>query len=111
MVYAMVGRDMREPSQEDITYPVQRNFGGYFGDFKPAEVFLSAVYPDVNTRLFKPARELVMEAVKQEGEETRYILLLTKNNAALTIIQEQVGGGSLKRQCHENIVLTETVGV
>ena len=102
---------MREPSQEDITYAVQRNFGGYFGDFKPAEVFLSAVYPDVNTRLFKPARELVMEAVRQEGRETRYILLLTKNNAALTIIQEQVGGGSLKRQCHENIVLTETVGV
>ena len=90
MVYATVGTHKREPSQEDITYAVQRNFGGYFGDFKPAQVFLSAVYPAVNTKLFKPARELVMEAVRQEGGETRYILLLTKNNAALTIIQEQV---------------------
>ncbi len=89
MVYKMVGRNGREPSREDITYAVQRNFGGYFGNFRPTEVFLSAVYPGVTEEAFRPAKELVMEAIRQEGE-TRYILLLTKNNAALTIIQEQV---------------------
>ncbi len=90
MVYAMVERNGREPSREDITYVVQRNFGGYFGDFRPTQVFLSAVYQDVTEKAFKPAKALVMDAVRQE-EETRYILLLTKNNAALSIIQEQVG--------------------
>ena len=34
-------------------------------------------------------KALITEAIKQKGE-TRYILLLTKNNAALNIIQEQV---------------------
>jgi hypothetical protein len=38
-----------------------------------------------------PPKALITEAIKQEGE-TRYILLLTKNNAALSIIQEQVLG-------------------
>jgi hypothetical protein len=90
MVYAMVEKNRREPSREDITYAVQRNFGGYFGDFRPTEVFLSAIYRDVTEEAFKPAKELVMEAVRQE-DEMRYILLLTKNNAALSIIQEQVG--------------------
>jgi hypothetical protein len=34
----------------------------------------------------------VTQAIRQVGE-TRYILLLTKNNAALNIIQEQVCAG------------------
>jgi len=90
MVYAMVGKNGREPTREDITYAVQRNFGGFFGDFQPTKVFLSTVYRDVSEEALKPAKALVMDAVRQE-EETRYILLLTKNNAALSIIQEQVG--------------------
>ena len=90
MVYAMVEKNRREPSREDITYAVQRNFGGYFGHFRPTKVFLSAIYGDVTEEDLKPAKALVMEAVRQE-EEMRYILLLTKNNVALSIIQEQVG--------------------
>ncbi len=89
MVCAMVVSEKKEPTREQITYAVQRNFGGYFEEFRPTEVFLDAVYPDANEQMLMPAKELVMEAIKQEGE-TRYILLLTKNNAALSIIQEQV---------------------
>jgi hypothetical protein len=91
MVYAMVERNGREPSREDITYAVQRNFGGYFGELRPTQVFLSAIYQDITEEALKPAKALVMEALRQK-EETRYILLLTKNNAALSIIQDQVGG-------------------
>ena len=89
MVYAQVQDRQLEPNQMDITYAVQRNFGGYFGDFKPANVFLSAIYPAIDERHFLPPKALITQAIKQEGE-TRYILLLTKNNAALSIIQEQV---------------------
>jgi hypothetical protein len=89
MVYAAVCKNRSVPTREDITYAVQRNFGGSFGNFKPASVFLKTVYPDADEREFTPPKELVSDAVRQEGE-TRYILLLTKNNAALNIIQEQV---------------------
>jgi hypothetical protein len=89
MVCAQVHHNQCEPNEADIVHAVQRNFGGYFGNFKPAEVFLKSVYPNVDKDQFLPPKDLIVEAIKQEGE-TRYILLLTKNNAALNIIQEQV---------------------
>ena len=89
MVNAIVRQKQTEPTCEDVTYAVQRNFGGFFGDFKPAHVFLSTIYPTIDEQTFMPPKALITEAIKQEGE-TRYILLLTKNNAALNIIQEQV---------------------
>jgi hypothetical protein len=90
MVFAWVIEHKTEPTREVITHAVQRNFGGCFGDFRPTDVFLSTIYPSVDETMLMPARELVMEAIRQEGGDTRYILLLTKNNAALSIIQEQV---------------------
>ena len=89
MVNAKVARTGRVPEQLDIVYAVQRNFGGYFGDFKPANVFLRSIYPNVVEDHFMPPKSLIAEAIRQEGE-TRYVLLLTKNNAALNIVQEQV---------------------
>ena len=89
MVCVQVHQNQSEPKEADIIHAVQRNFGGYFGDFKPAEDFLKSVYPNMNKDLFLPPKDLIIEAIKQEGE-TRYIMLLTKNNAALNIIQEQV---------------------
>jgi hypothetical protein len=97
MVYAQVRIKQEMPSREDITYAVQRNFGGYFGDFKPANVFLTSIFPNVNEKQFMPPKELITKAIKQEGE-TRYILLLTKNNAALNIIQEQVINSHIKQR-------------
>ena len=89
MIYAGVQRTKRQPELSDIVHAVQRNFGGYFGDFIPTNVFLSSVYPNVTTDHFVPPKALITEAIRQK-DETRYILLLTKNNAALNIIQEQV---------------------
>ena len=89
MVCAQVHLEGTGSKQANIVHAVQRNFGGYFGNFKPAEVFLKTIFPGMNNDLFLPPKDLIIEAIKQEGE-TRYIMLLTKNNAALNIIQEQV---------------------
>jgi len=35
------------------------------------------------------SKDLILSAIRGDTEESRYILLLTKNNAALRIIQEQ----------------------
>ena len=101
MVFAQVFDRQSAPSPMDITKAVQRNFGGYFGDFKPASVFLSIVFPDFDERHFLPPKALITEAIRQEGE-TRYILLLTKNNAALSIIQEQVHAFHFMLNCPGN---------
>ena len=89
MVRAQVHLEGTGAKDSNIIHAVQRNFGGYFGDFKPTEVFLKAVFPYLSKDLCLPPKDLIIEAIKQEGE-TRYIMLLTKNNAALNIIQEQV---------------------
>lgn len=89
MVHRQVSESGTEPTRDNIVQAVIRNFGISFGDFKAAEVFLTSVYPDLNPEMIKPSKELVMEAIRQK-EESRYILLLTTNNAALNIIQEQV---------------------
>ena len=75
MVYATVCQTLEPPTKEEMTFAVQRNFGGYFGDFKPTNVFLTTIFSDASEDMFKPAKELVTHAIKQEGE-TRYILLL-----------------------------------
>jgi len=89
MILAKVILNQEEPTQEDIVHAVQRNFGGYFGDFKPANFFLQTIFENEDKIELMPSKALITEAIKQE-DMTRYILLLTKNNAALNIIQEQV---------------------
>ena len=89
MVCAQFHLEGNGSKDANIIHAVQRNFGGYFGNFKPAEVFLKTIFPHLNKDLLLPAKDLIVEAIKQEGE-TRYILLLTQNNAALNIIQDQV---------------------
>jgi hypothetical protein len=89
MVSAKVAETQKEPEWPDIVYAVQRYFGGYFGKFQPANVFLKSVYPNIDEAHFMPPQSLIKEAIRQKGE-TRYILLLTKNNAALNIVQEKV---------------------
>jgi hypothetical protein len=59
MVYATVCLNSKEPSKEDVVYAVQRNFGGYFGDFDPTAVFLTAIYPGLDQRQFTVAKDLV----------------------------------------------------
>ena len=65
---------------------VQRNFGGYFGQLQPAQEFLSQLQDAEITHLdLISSQKLILKAleVPENPTETRYLLLLTKNNAAL----------------------------
>ncbi len=89
MVLAIVVETEREPAREELVRAVQRNFGGYFGDFDPAVEFLKKIRLDVEDEELVPPKELILDAIVNEKSGLRYILLLTKNNAALRIIEEQ----------------------
>lgn len=77
----------------DVEYCVRRNFGGFFEDFHPAHVFLqnlSTLHRGAKDK--EVTQNLVLEkCIKEIGEknarESRYLLLLTKNKAALQILQ------------------------
>ena len=75
----------------DIVECVQRNFGGFFDDFQPDVKFLTCMNPGFNRNDLKPPQELILKALSppKTPTETRFILLLTKNNAALNIIEQQ----------------------
>ena len=67
---------------------VRRNFGGYFGDFHPATVFLSkvkSIQQKSQDNYHLSQKELLEKAL--EAKNNRYLLILTKNNAALKILQ------------------------
>ena len=115
MLSAMVKVTPEKPSYRSVELCVKRNFGGniihsskyniflssnvhsgYFGDFYPAEVFLRKMKSmQRSSRSFSVSeKELIEEALEarekfsERGtEESRYMLLLTKNNAALRILQ------------------------
>ena len=72
-----------------IETSVRRNFGGYFGNFRPASVFLSRMkslqQSSQDDHYHLTAKELLCSALK--AENNRYLLILTKNNAALKVLQ------------------------
>ena len=64
--------------------------GGYFGDFYPAQVFLGKFKAIKRTSTDHSIQEkdLIKQALASHTKkDTRYVLLLTKNNAALSILQ------------------------
>ena len=89
MVHSYIEQEMLEPDWTQVTYAVQRNFGGFFGSFKPTEVFLKTIYPNIKESSLVPTKTLLTDVLTLKGD-SRYVLLLTKNNAALNIIQDQV---------------------
>ncbi len=92
MLFTHVLKTKEVPSPEDQIRTVQRNFGGYFGDLKPAFEFLKTMFPETTEKDLIPSMELILDALKtpENPTETRYILLLTKNNTALKILQEHI---------------------
>ena len=67
----------------------RRNFGGYFGAFHPASTFLSRMksiqQSSQDDHHHLSAKELLCSAL--QAENNRYLLILTKNNAALKVLQ------------------------
>ncbi len=87
MVFRQAVKTGQAPDELDQVRAVQRNFGGYYGDFKPVDVFLKAANVNDWENHLVPRMKLIREAFKS-GIENRYLLLLTRNNIALRIIQE-----------------------
>ena len=67
---------------------VRRNFGGYFAKFHPATVFLSKVksIQQKSQEDYHMSQKVLLEEAL-EAKNNRYLLILTKNNAALKILQ------------------------
>ena len=78
----------RKPTLRELQLAVQRNFGGYIEDFDPAEEFLNRINKPLDPETRVTSKSLITEAISKNNVETRYILLLTKNNVALRILQE-----------------------
>ena len=83
-------------NRASIEMSVRRNFGGDFGDFHPAKVFLKEIkcIPDDSEGSYHHnEKELLEEALRprkkkeKKEQDNRYLLLATKNNAALRILQ------------------------
>ena len=110
MLYRICVENGASPTPDELKETIQRNFGGYFGDFKPALQFIKSFNPDFIENNLIPAKgnlkmfcivftiiyalvlstELILKslAFSDNPTETRYLLLLTKNKIALRIIDE-----------------------
>ena len=84
----------------NVEIRVKRNLRGYLGDFHPAEAFLDQYKSKQKTSrdISVSEKELIEEALSAREqpkqnikEECHYVLLLTKNNAALCILQMMAG--------------------
>ena len=102
MVFLWAVRDGMRPSELDQIRAVQRNFSGYCrNDFQPIKVFLEAAFGESRQYHLAPKMDLIWDALQSNSScaiENRYLLLLTKNNIALRIIQES---GLLKEDSYQ----------
>ena len=79
------------PSFADIEYIIRRNFGGYFENFVPADVFMKEFKMISRTDEVEFSYPGLIQSCLKEynahSYQSRYILFLTKNQAALQILQ------------------------
>lgn len=90
MLFAAVKSTQQEPSGEQLVETILRNFSGQPESFDPV-IFFQEVLKDV-TEFPRPRTLQMVKKNLDHGtnEESRYLLLLTTNNAALHILQQQV---------------------
>ncbi|XP_072568016.1 E3 ubiquitin-protein ligase rnf213-beta isoform X2 [Paramormyrops kingsleyae] len=90
MIFAVVKESQQEPSDCELAEAILRNFSGQPEDFDPLRYF---------QELFQNLKEIPRPSTLQmvernldcyKKEESRYLLLLTTNNAALPILQQRV---------------------
>ena len=93
MISATALLKKRSLTFSDVEKCVRRNFGGYFGDFHPGDLFLQQLSTlSRSSSDHEVTQKMILEKCllgigDKSAEETRYLLLLTKNKAALQIIQ------------------------
>uniref|UniRef100_UPI0037E7EAB2 E3 ubiquitin-protein ligase rnf213-beta n=1 Tax=Semicossyphus pulcher TaxID=241346 RepID=UPI0037E7EAB2 len=90
MLFAAVKSTQQEPDEEQLVEAILRNFSGQPEVFDPVLFFR-----EVLQNLTEIPRPSTLEMVKKNldhdtNQESRYLLLLTTNNAALHILQQQI---------------------
>lgn len=90
MLFAAVKSTQKEPDGGQLVEAILRNFSGQPEDFDPVIFF-----QEVLQNLTEIPRPSTLEMVKtnldhNSNQESRYLLLLTTNNAALHILQQQI---------------------
>ncbi|XP_026207099.1 E3 ubiquitin-protein ligase rnf213-beta isoform X2 [Anabas testudineus] len=90
MLFAAVKSTQQEPDGGQLVEAILRNFSGQPEGFDPVLFF-----QDVLINLTEVQRPSTLQMVKKNldhdsNQESRYLLLLTTNNAALHILQQQV---------------------
>ncbi|XP_051795751.1 E3 ubiquitin-protein ligase rnf213-beta [Acanthochromis polyacanthus] len=90
MLFAAVKSTQEEPNGDQVVEAILRNFSGQPEGFDPV-VFFQEVLQDL-TEVPRPSTLQMVKKNLDHGtdEESRYLLLLTTNNAALHILQQQV---------------------
>lgn len=90
MLFAVVKSTQKEPDSEQLVEAILRNFSGQPEGFDPV-MFFQEVLNDL-TEIPRPSTLQMVKKNIDHGttEESRYLLLLTTNNAALHILQQQV---------------------
>ncbi|XP_044192717.1 E3 ubiquitin-protein ligase rnf213-beta isoform X2 [Thunnus albacares] len=90
MIFATVKSSQQEPDDGQLVEAILRNFSGQPEDFDPVIFF-----KEVCQNLEEIPRPSTLQMVKKNldhdaNQESRYLLLLTTNNAALHILQQQI---------------------
>uniref|UniRef100_A0A3Q2W9T3 RING-type E3 ubiquitin transferase n=1 Tax=Haplochromis burtoni TaxID=8153 RepID=A0A3Q2W9T3_HAPBU len=90
MLFAAVKTTQREPDGEQMVEAILRNFSGQPEGFDPV-IFFQEILQDLK-EIPRPSTLQMVKKNLDHGttEESRYLLLLTTNNAALHILQQQV---------------------
>ncbi|KAM4843304.1 E3 ubiquitin-protein ligase RNF213 [Thomomys bottae] len=92
MVFATARASARKPSPQSLTHAILRNFSGK--DDVPALDIFTASVPEAVSADKVSTLELIRQNIYRgpEDAESRYLLVLTKNYAALPILQQMLCG-------------------
>lgn len=90
MLFAKVKATQQEPNGEQLVEVIIRNFSGQPDGFDPV-IFFQDVLQDLSEVPRPRTLQMILSNLDYEtNEESRYLLLLTTNNAALHFLQQQV---------------------
>ena len=84
------GVDNQPPKESELINCIRRNFGGYFGNFDPVQTFLDGAGMKNESDEDFSSKDFIFDTITSSSKASRYILLLTRNNAALKILQSDL---------------------
>lgn len=90
MLFATVKSSQQEPDDKQLVEAILRNFSGQPEGFDPV-TFFQEVSQNITAVLKPSTLQMVKKNLDRDnGQECRYLLLLTTNNAALHILQQKI---------------------